>query len=238
MNKSMKSIMGIIFICVGIVIGIAFTLISINRWNVVSDSERVTATIVEVHFPTGNPTVIVEYEVGGNTITTQLSWFSSGMRVGQSVELLVSRQDPYVFVDGGITGWLMPVIFFSMAGIFCGIGVVLLVFEERARYLRNWLLHNGTPVWAIVQEINTDRNYHGSNRPATFLVATYKHMQFRSAPLDNNVLMNMNLGEYVKVLIHPDNANRYIFDFFNESNLQPLEAPAPPHPKVAPEWGR
>ena len=56
-------------------------------------------------------------------------------------------------------------------------------------------------------------------------MASYNNMRFVSGPVDNNDLAQ--IGEHVKVLIDPDDNNKYTFDFMNESHQMPFEPPAP-----------
>jgi hypothetical protein len=117
----------------------------------------------------------------------------------------------------------LVLIFPGIGMIFLILGVVFLLAAKRKRKLRQWLLENGTPVWAKVQGTEANWSVQINARPATVLVATHKNMRFISDPVSNRELAHV--GEHVKVLIHPDNFDKYVFDFANESPLRPSEPP-------------
>jgi len=126
-------------------------------------------------------------------------------------------QQPWAFVFPGI-----GLIFGIIGTIF-----LLIAFHKHKR--RRWLLENGEPVWAHVQGTDVNHNIQINGRPVAVLVATYKQMRFVSDPISNRKLVNV--GEHVKVLLHPDNYDRYTFDFNNESHLHPSEPPTKQHAK-------
>jgi len=56
-----------------------------------------------------------------------------------------------------------------------------------------------------------------NGRPARVLAATHQNMRFTSEPLDNKDIKN--LGTTVKVIVHPDDPDKYVFDFAAEREL-------------------
>jgi len=117
----------------------------------------------------------------------------------------------------------LVLIFPGIGVIFLVLGLVFLLVAMHKRKARNWLMDNGRPVWAVVQGTEANWNIQINGRPATVLVATYKSMRFVSGAVSNRELQQ--IGEHVKVLIHPDNPDRYVFDFVDESPLRPAEPP-------------
>jgi len=118
--------------------------------------------------------------------------------------------------------WVL--VFPGIGLIFVVLGVIFLMVAKHKRKLRQWLLENGKPVWAKVEGTETNWNIRINGRPATVLVATHGNMRFISDPITNHELANF--GEHVKILFHPQNFDRYVFDFDNESPLRPIETPS------------
>jgi len=228
MHKKVLLIIGTIFLSLGLIAGIIAGGFWIRRQRIVSNAVPVTATIVDITSSRDADgynvrRVYVEYDTGGRLFNTRLNWSSTSMRVGQGVDLLVDRDDPTRFISAGFMGWFpvfLPSIFFVTFG---GVGAILLFIQWRINARSRWLYDFGTPVWANVLGIDDNWNITVNGRPAQVIIATYGNMQFRSGPLDNNDLMNV--GQHVKVLIDPNNANRYAFDLHNESYLMPHEDP-------------
>ena len=231
MHKKVRLLVGIIFFCSGIVLGIFSALRGINHMRVIADYDSVTGTIVDIDISYSTSIdmetpqsrrvyVYVEYQAGGRVITGRLSGSNRRMQVGQQIPLLVSRKDPNNFVRSGIAGRLdviAPLV--ATAGV-GGIGTIFLISEIHKRLWHQWLLKYGTPVWATVSGTEANMKIKVNGRPATVLVATYKGERFVSEPINNDEYMS--LGERVKVLMHPAKASRYTFDFKNASHRTPI----------------
>ena len=224
MHKNLKLLVGAIFFSVGLIFGIISLVFVGDVVIALSGTEDVTATIVEITHWGDRPSVFVEYEVGGVTVRNALDWYRRDMQVGQSVRLTVSSRDPSRFIDSG-DEWFIFLIFGIISIVFMVLGAGFLLSDMRSRAMGRWLLQHGTPVWAYVHGVGANDSLMVNGRPATVIYATYRNMQFISGPLNNSDLIN--LGEYVKVLFHPNNPDRYTFDLHNKSHLTPLEAPAP-----------
>ena len=119
--------------------------------------------------------------------------------------------------------WIPVGILLGMAVIFGSLGAGFLIHERRKRRKFQYLLEYGVPIWANVLGTEDNWRIQVNNQPATVLVAMHGHMRFTSGPLDNNDLMH--IGEHVKILLDPDNADRYVFDLHNESHLMPQNPP-------------
>ena len=154
-------------------------------------------------------------------------FFVVGLAVTVGLGLLAS----YLFNSPGndFYQFHLVLIFPGIGMIFLVLGIIFLMVAMRKRRLRNWLFENGKPVWARVQGIESQTNAGGGYGEfimhSTVLVATYENMRFVSDQVRHPNRLMSQLGEHVKVLIHPDNPDRYIFDFANESPLRPAEQP-------------
>jgi len=233
MFKKIWLLLGSIFFGVGLLLGVVaagiFLFTATNRNRIMNDSAPVTAVIVDITRSTTRDgdmrnTAYIEYEFDDEIYFAPLRWWSSGMRVGQPIEIYVNRQDPYQFITDGIIAWLPVIILSPMALLFGGLGAGFLIYHACKKKRHRWLLDFGTPVWANVEGFEENWRIQVNGRPATVLVASYNNMRFVSSPLDNND--RAHIGEHVKVLIHPEDNNKYTFDFANESYLMPSEPPA------------
>ena len=231
MHKHIFRLLGIIFLCIGLFIAsigvIVFAFIGTRSNRIRTDRDPVTAVIVDItrhHTGSGNINnrVYIEYEVSGITITAPLRWWSSSMFVGQPVQIFVSQDNPRDFVSDSPVGTWVALPIFLPGFIFIVLGASFLMYESRRKKRRQWLLEYGTPVWADVQGTEDNWSVHINGRPATVLVATRGHKRFVSGPLNNNDLSHV--GERVKIMLDPDNYDRYEFDIYNESSRQPDES--------------
>ena len=239
MHKKIWLILGVVFLGVGIFMGGIALIVNIaltsHRNQILNDSEPVTAVITEItrrQTPGAEVnlgyTAYIQYEFEGATFTGALNWWSSRMYVGQSVEIHVNRQNPARFVSNNNLHLIPVLVMAPMLLIFGGLGVGFLMKHASIKRRHRWLLDFGTPVWANIIEVTEDwRGGRVNGRPPKVVVAAYENMRFVSGPVDNNDLMHMGRNQHVKVLIHPENSNRYTFDFKNESYLTPLDPPKP-----------
>ena len=238
MHKKVISIIGKVFLCVGILLLAIGGGIGIHRYNIVTNSTLVTGTItgIETWFETANVhtihhdhgnvstrqqrhIVFIEYEASGRVIQSTINWFSSNMRVGQSIEILVHNQDSHRVFPVGIIGWIAVIILSGLGITFGGLGASFLIWERRKRNLHEWLLRYGTPIWADVQGTEPNWSIQVNGRPATALVATHNNMRFVSGPLNNNDLIAV--GGRIKVFLDPNDADKYTFDLKGESHRMP-----------------
>jgi len=227
MHKKVFKILAVVFISVALLMGvIAFILnatLGNNHRRIARDSYQVTAMIVDITSIGNSPRVYLQYEVGGREITAYQNWSSSSMFVGQPMDILVSRQNPHEFVNA-FPYYRIPVwILAGLTAIFGIIGAVFFIVDKRKIRKQEQLFEYGDAIWAKVEGTESNWAIQVNGRPATVLVATHGHMRFTSDPLDNNDLMAV--GEHVKVIIDPENANRYVFDIHNASFIMPKEQP-------------
>jgi len=221
-----RPVIGGAFFIAGAICGIILVGTAIYRLDVISDSERVVARVVDFYYIDEVQIVQIEYNVGGTIFSTTMNWNKGNVGVGHTVEIFVNRQDPHRVVEAGIFGWKLQIILLPFTVVFGGFGVMMIHADIRSRTSRKWLLQHGTPVWANVQGILNNWGISVNGRPAIVLKAAYGLMQFTSDPLDNADLIQ--IGVHVKVLLHPEKPNIYAFDIHDESGLHPVNAPAPP----------
>ena len=225
MYKKTFKALGIAFFASGLAVMIFGAFIGLRHWSILQNSDPVLATIVNIHTVrvrdtsnTGGPPqyryrsiVYVEYEIENRTINAHLGWYYTGMQVGNTVGIFVSRDNPYFFVLDGVEGWLPAIISAFIGIIFFSTGSGFLIYQKRKEKLRDWLLHNGTMIWADVVGIEKKWCMFINGRPATVLVAKYNDMRFTSDPLSKKELQEINKN--VKIWIHPEIPNKYFFDF-------------------------
>lgn len=237
MHKKVIYIIGIVFLSVGLLLGAIGAGIAVWRSMTIADAVPVTATIVAINIhrelmgnefewtagdritPLNTGRAFVEYEFNGIVITSSINWYHTGMAIGQSVDILVCRENPHRTFSPGIIGWLPTLILSGIGLIFGVLGTIFLIVEKRKQRLHHWLLNYGVPVWADVQGTEPNFSIQINGRPATVLVATFNNLRFTSGPINNNDLLHIE--ERVKIFIHPDDADKYTFDFIGESQREP-----------------
>lgn len=228
MHKVTFKIIGTICFVSGLLIMMVGVFFGVRHWGIVQNSDPVVATITSIRTervrdidrvgqedgaggPEYRTIVYVEYQVGSRIIDARLNWSNSNMRVGGTVGLLVSRDNPYIFVAEGLGGWLFSIAPMFMGFVIFSIGAIFLMTIKRKGKLHGWLLQHGTPIWADVVGTEENRRVVINGCHPTVLVATYNNMRLISDSVSNKELQNV--GERVKILLHPDDPDKYVFEF-------------------------
>lgn len=240
-------ILSIIFLCIGISFAIAaysiFTVSTVRRNSFEQNATETTATIVEIIFPGGfrqsgehshivdeilrenqiqgaTARAFVEYEVNGNRIIVMLNWWSSAMFLGQTMDILVDNDNPMRFMSATtpLAIFILTWVFASLSVMFGGMGIVFLLWAGAIYRRRRYLVRRGIPLWAEVDDISENYLIRINGRPALTLIATHNNMVYESEPLTERDLQQV--GEYVKVLIHPYDERKYLVDVKDESGAE------------------
>lgn len=92
------------------------------------DMLRLTAVISDIRIEYDgddtNHTVYVDYELDGKSRTAQLDSYSSGMRIGNELEILVDPGDPSSAMTNSKTGYRV-MLGFGIVSIVCGVMTIL-----------------------------------------------------------------------------------------------------------------
>ena len=179
------------------------------------------ATITGFNQPGQSTRVYIHYNFGGISRTGHMNFYSSSMRVGQERMILVNPDNPAQFVLAGMTGYL-PVLILGPMGLSLAIvGLVFHLIIKKENRRREYLFETGVAIMADVVGVDDNWSVTVNGRPGQVLVATHGHLKFRSGLIDNNDLAAV--GEQVKILLDPQDYDNYVFDFHNESFVQPSQ---------------
>lgn len=173
------------------IIGLLLLCISVGTFiyskNFVEKSDIVTGTISELDvYTTINSdgdkvtkyTVLVDYSYNGIDYKDQsLSEYSSSMKEGSSIELLVNPENPCE-IRTNIMIYFIPIIFGSLGIIFGTIGVCFLVSETKADLKDKKTKENGRKIVAEIKNIENDYSFQVNGEPAKILVC--KHIDIYS----------------------------------------------------------
>ena len=125
MRKPVKNILMALLLLAA---GIALIVLSGKVKSKLNDPDmlRLTAVISDIRIEYDgddtNHTVYVDYELDGKSRTAQLDSYSSGMRIGNELEILVDPGDPSSAMTNSKTGYR----------VMLGFGIVSIVFSVLA----------------------------------------------------------------------------------------------------------
>ncbi|MDY3792131.1 MAG: DUF3592 domain-containing protein [Oscillospiraceae bacterium] len=209
------TLIGVIFFLFGVVFLIV-PIVSVAGWeDFKKDAVPVTATISDIRTHTSRSSngkrrtyhdVYVEYEYEGESYYEELDHYSSGMREGDEVEMLIdpnnpskNRSEPYLF--SGIMA--------AIGLIFGGIGAGFLIHEiKRSGYI-NGLIAEDKFIYANYTHEET-ANVMVNNVRYNCSVFVYndgsgRQMAFKSEPHHPNTLPYVQ-GDSIKVYVDMENA--------------------------------
>ena len=128
------SLIGFLFIS----LGVSFTT---STQNFIGDALKINATLARYEMTRSRNsstimyTPVFSYVVNGETIETAASYSSSSRsyRPGDSVEVFVSKEDPYKMKENSFSAlWLLPIIFSGLGSLLILIGSGILVHVYRS----------------------------------------------------------------------------------------------------------
>ena len=214
------SLIGILFIIVSIVCGI-----NGSRKN--KEYEHVTGQIVDIVHHDDNYDVYVTYRLNGNEYDDILiNTYTSNMREGADIKLLVDPDDP--FKADSPTGTLILVLVFGLMGVtFACVGIIPLVIKEKRRKKNEDLVNNGTAVWAKVHHVEINSTYSVNNIHPRRIVAIYtdeytgEEIEFISDNIfDIDFCDSVSEGSEVRVYMDRNDNKRYFVDY-ESINFEP-----------------
>jgi len=117
--------LGAIFLSVFGGVGLVLLILGLVFWgsqtSFRASAVKTTATIVSIGGGGRYSSVTVAFEAGGETYTGQLGYYSSFMRVGDSVSVYYNPDNP---MDFKADTWLLPILFTSLGAFFLLLGLV------------------------------------------------------------------------------------------------------------------
>ena len=213
-----KLIFGI-FASVGIIFVIAAIICGINGNRKNNEYEHITGQIVDIVHHGDNYDVYVSYRFNGNDYDDiPINTYTSTMREGDDIELLINPDDP--FKADSPTGTIIIVVVFGIMGvIFACIGIIPFVVKEKRRRKNEDLVNNGTAVWAKVDRVEMNTTYAVNHRHPRRIVAKYSDeytgqmCEYISDNLWDERYFDVPQDTEVRVYIDRNDAKKYFVDY-------------------------
>ena len=204
-----------IFAIAGLVCGIAGFWMVRERFQILHEGIKTTATVIDLSYSKNTVAPIFEYkDEWGNDLRYASNFYTNidPYEIGDQVSLYYLPSNPEKVAVEGI-GWenWFPFLFLFSHG---GIGFGGLFWLEKKRRLYNWLQEQGQELQiplSSVKEAYNKRKYY------TLIGQwmdpyTQASFTFESDALTRNPLESIALGANIRVLIDPNNPKRYWMD--------------------------
>ena len=210
---SIFSFIGILFIIISVVCGI-----NGSRKN--REYEHVTGQIVDIVRYDDNYDVYVSYRLNGNDYDDILiNTYTSSMRKGADIELLVDPDDPFK-ADSPAGSFILVIVFGIMGVAFACVGIIPLALKEKRRRKNEDLVNNGTAVWAKVHHVEVNSTYAVNNVHPRRIVAVYtdeytgEEIEFKSENIfDIGFCDSVAEGSEVRVYMDRNDHSKYFVDY-------------------------
>lgn len=154
-------IIGIVFLVVGIAIGLPDIVMSQNG----IETQGVITSIDSIWQSDGDWShrVQVSYEAEGVSYTTYLNYYSSSMREGQNIAIHCNPENPEEITTGSL-GWIFLLIFGGLGLIFLVVAVIIVLTQMRKKRRREELFSSVTPVEAEIVDISRNTSVRVNGR--------------------------------------------------------------------------
>ena len=220
-NKSVRitnilfAVIGSIFFSIG-----AFLVISTVTFKV--NAEEVMALITDMipyEDSDGDTSyeVEVEYEYEGFTFSAVLDTYSSGMREGEWIPILVNKDDPMEIVEPG-TNLVIGIVFMALGGIAILVGGVSFIKEQKHKKKLDDLRKNGKRLQARIDQITLNENIAINEEHPYIIWCSYvdefsgARFEYKSENIWNDVYEVCDVGSVIDVLVKPDDYLDYVVD--------------------------
>ena len=220
-NKSV-TITNILFAVIGSIFFIigAFLVISTVTFKV--NAEEVMALITDMipyEDSDGDTSyeVEVEYEYEGFTFSAVLDTYSSGMREGEWISILVNKDDPMEIVEPG-TNLVIGIVFMALGGIAILVGGVSFIKEQKHKKKLDDLRKNGKRLQARIDQITLNENIAINEEHPYIIWCSYvdefsgARFEYKSENIWNDVYEVCDVGSVIDVLVKPDDYLDYVVD--------------------------
>ncbi|MBP1561325.1 MAG: DUF3592 domain-containing protein [Oscillospiraceae bacterium] len=158
------SIIGAIFAVVGVVFLMVGIIVFAEKKNFMKNAQPISAVITDIqsHYErraNGKSNIehetYVEYEIDGQKRESILGYYSSGMYVGQEIQVFYNPEHPNrIEVDTPF----LPLIFTGMGGVFAVLGFAFLAVQIKKSALRKRLISDGEQLCGVITSIVMDTN--------------------------------------------------------------------------------
>ena len=208
-----------IFAIVGTVFMIVAIICGINGYRKNSEYEHVMGRIDDIVRHDDNHNVYVSYRFDGKEYyDIRINTYTSSMRVGDEIELLIDPDKPSK--ADSPTGTVILVAVFGVIGVaFACVGIIPFVVKEKRRRKNEDLVNNGTAVWAKVDRVDVNTTYSVNNMHPRRIVAKYsdeytgQEREYISDNLWEKRYFDVPQDSEVRVYIDRNDEKKYFVDY-------------------------
>lgn len=161
--------------------------------------------------------VDVEYEYEGITFQATLDTYSSGMREGKWIPILVNKDDPTDVVEPG-TNLAIGVVFMVLGGIAILVGGVSLVQDWKHKKKLENLNRTGKRLQARIDQITVNEKIAINGEHPYIIWCSYvdelsgARFEFKSENIWNDPYEVCDVGSAIDVLVSADDYLEYVVD--------------------------
>jgi len=214
---------GILLAIIGIIITIASTTSLNNFKEYAEKTEAVISDIALRRTSSSGSTgsngyttdVFVEFYANGNTVSAKLNYYSSNMRIGDSIVIYFDPRNPTIVraeADPFI-GMMLLVTLCGMGLIFSCIGAMFLVAYSKKNKLKKRLIENGRYIFADIVNVQQDHSIKINGRYLFIIECKYSDgvNDYRYASYPINYDPTHLIGTKIRIWIdRMDNAVYYV----------------------------
>lgn len=161
--------------------------------------------------------VDVEYEYEGITFQTTLDTYSSGMREGKWISILVNKDDPTDVVEPG-TNLAIGIVFMVLGGIAILVGGVSLVQDWKHKKKLENLNRTGKRLQARIDQITVNEKIAINGEHPYIIWCSYvdefsgARFEFKSENIWNDPYEVCDVGSVIDVLVDANDYLEYVVD--------------------------
>ena len=223
MGNKIYLLLGSIFLAIGLIVGMTFSVAGIFEGIKQDNSVAVDAEIEEItSYRTEDNKLGHEVYVSFiNPKTEQIekrriNFYDSSMYEGKEIEIFYNRDSNTIFT--GSMSIMLLAMGIGFLVLFGGVGAGLLIFFRRGMKKVKYLKETGIKVLAKVIDIGEDNHIIINRQPATILICEYEDLcnglryTFQSGPiLKNGLVAKYPIGSMIEVYIEEkDFGNFYV----------------------------
>ncbi len=214
--------LSLFFIGFGLIFVLVASYLLIDNINVKNNWTETTSHIINIDkekYRSDGKTkyryfAIVEYSVDGQSYSGRLNTYSSGMRIGDSVDIYYNPENHADFQDA--SGNLLLVVMMLIGFAPMGIGFYLIINDVKTNSKVKKLKENGQKVIAVIKTVDVDYSTTvGDGHPCELICEVEQFdspvpKRYRSQKLYKN--MQDVAGKSIVIYIDRENADNYIMD--------------------------
>lgn len=208
--KKINLMFGLLFGLPGLAMFIAAIFTFIDTINFNTNAIEIPALITEIDTYTDYDSdgdrytehdVYVSYSYEGKSYEAELSEYSSSMKEGKTIELLIDPNCPSDARYGKMV-WFVPLIFLLFGVVFGGVGGSFIVSFIKQMMIKSKAMREGEEITAIITEVAIQYNVTVNDVHPQYLICEYENgnekYKFKSEPRMNlyDDLVGRNITVY------------------------------------------